>query len=122
MATAQFAYAQQISANASFAEAANLLASGKDTASVVKHLVQNGLPAPMAEHIVAQANQAKRAAFRKAGLNLFLRGIGLIILGIVITSITYSLASPGGFFLVAFGPAIAGVINVFRGLGRMITG
>jgi len=122
MATAQFGYAQQLNPNASFAEALNLLASGKNTGSVVQQLVMKGLPVPMAEHIVAQAGQAKRAAFRKAGLSIFLRGIGLIALGIIITAATYSLAAPGGIFLVAFGPVIAGVINVFRGLGRMITG
>jgi hypothetical protein len=122
MATAQFGYAEQLQVNATFSEAANSLAAGKSARTVVQQLVQNGVPAPMAEHIVAQAAQVKRAAFRKAGLNLFLRGIGLIILGIIITSITYSLASPGGIYLVAFGPVIAGVINAFRGLLRMITG
>jgi hypothetical protein len=122
MVTAQFGYAEQLHLNATFSEAANLLASGKSARTVAQQLVQNGVPAPMAEHIVAQAAQVKRAAFRKAGLNLFLRGIGLIILGIIVTSITYSLASPGGIYLVAFGPVIAGVINAFRGLLRMITG
>jgi uncharacterized membrane protein len=43
-------------------------------------------------------------------------GIGLIALGLIITVLTYSAASNGGTYFVAYGPIIFGVILVIRGI------
>jgi uncharacterized membrane protein len=47
-------------------------------------------------------------------------GLILIVIGIVITAVTYSHASSegGGRYILAFGPIIVGVIKLFRGLAR----
>ena len=47
-------------------------------------------------------------------------GLLLLIVGIAITSATYSSASTqGGTYIVAYGPIIFGVIRLFRGLFRL---
>ena len=44
-------------------------------------------------------------------------GLLLVIIGIAITSITYSSVSQsGGTYIVAYGPIIVGVIRIFKGL------
>jgi hypothetical protein len=47
-------------------------------------------------------------------------GLLLLVVGIVITSVTYSSASQqGGTYVVAYGPIVIGVIKLFRGLFRL---
>jgi hypothetical protein len=51
-----------------------------------------------------------------------LRGFLLCIGGILLTVITYSMAeSTGGIFIIAWGPAIFGAIQFFKGLGQFIS-
>lgn len=46
-------------------------------------------------------------------------GLVLIVIGILITAVTYDSASKsGGLYVVAYGPIIVGVIKLFRGLAR----
>ena len=46
-------------------------------------------------------------------------GLVLIVVGILITAVTYGSASTsGGTYIVAYGPIIVGVIKLFRGLAR----
>jgi uncharacterized membrane protein len=46
-------------------------------------------------------------------------GLVLIVIGILITAVTYDSASKsGGTYIVAYGPIIVGVIKLFRGLAR----
>ena len=46
-------------------------------------------------------------------------GLVLIVIGVLITAVTYGSASKsGGTYLVAYGPIIVGVIKLFRGLAR----
>jgi len=103
-------------------EAVTSLAKGISARSIIESLVQRGIPADAANVVVAEANKIKKAAFRKAGLKLFLTGIFYIIAGAVITGILYSIAEPGGFFIVTTGLFIVGAANIFRGLFRIIAG
>ena len=46
-------------------------------------------------------------------------GIGLLLLviGVVVTAATYSsVQDTGGRYVIAYGPIVVGVINIFRGL------
>lgn len=52
---------------------------------------------------------------RQRGLHLIRRGLLSIVIGIAITTLTY-MASPGGFYVVGYGPVIWGVIYVVRGI------
>jgi hypothetical protein len=47
-------------------------------------------------------------------------GLVLLVIGIVITAVTYGSASQaGGTYVIAYGPMIVGVIRIFRGLARL---
>lgn len=48
-------------------------------------------------------------------------GVLLLLVGIVITAATYGSASSagGGTYIIAYGPMIVGVIQIFRGLAAM---
>jgi hypothetical protein len=47
-------------------------------------------------------------------------GLILIVVGIVITAVTYDSASrEGGTYIVAYGPIIFGAIRLFKGLANM---
>ena len=47
-------------------------------------------------------------------------GGGLLLLGILITAVTYgSASSGGGTYIIAYGPMILGVIKIIRGLAGM---
>jgi hypothetical protein len=58
----------------------------------------------------------------KSGLIQMGVGVGLIVLGIIITVVTYSLAAGGGVYFVAWGLPLFGVISIFKGLFTMIRG
>jgi hypothetical protein len=63
---------------------------------------------------ISPASLARKLAIRKIGV-----GLAVLIVGIVITVVTYSNAasSPsGGTYVVAWGPMVFGAITVLRGL------
>ncbi|HEX3481430.1 MAG TPA: hypothetical protein VHT91_40735 [Kofleriaceae bacterium] len=47
-------------------------------------------------------------------------GLVLLVIGIVLTAVTYGSASEtGGTYIIAYGPIIVGLIRIFRGLARL---
>ena len=54
------------------------------------------------------------------GMGQILFGVALIIIGIGVTVVTHDSATRngGGTYIVAYGPILAGVIGVIRGLAR----
>ena len=66
---------------------------------------------------------AARAHKRSQGTTQMLVGGGLVILGIVITSVTHDAAvsSGGGTYVVAYGPIVFGVIRFFQGLFNVMS-
>jgi hypothetical protein len=98
------------------------LAEGKTPQAVTEDLVQMGLSFQTARAVVAQANVVKKAAFRQAGCQIFAVGIVLVILGLVITAISYLLAAPGGTYIITTGLFFVGVVNIVRGIVRMVAG
>jgi len=105
-----------------FDRAAVSLAQGSPPRAVVADLVERGVPEDAAQHIVGEANNYKKREFRKAGLEALAGGVGLIVLGGIITGATYSAASPGGTYLVTSGLFLVGGLAVVRGLWRMMIG
>ena len=62
-----------------------------------------------------------RAAAMKKGLIQLAIGVGLIVLGIVISLATYAFA-PGGSYFIVWGLPLFGVITIVRGLITMVRG
>jgi hypothetical protein len=58
----------------------------------------------------------QRAIWRAKGQRYIGFGIFWLVIGIVITVWSYSLAAQGGVFIVAWGPVIYGVYRIVRGI------
>ncbi|HET7502533.1 MAG TPA: hypothetical protein VFK02_16045 [Kofleriaceae bacterium] len=68
---------------------------------------------PQIDHDLARAEQ------RGKGRTEAVLGAVLILVGIIISSATYSSASQeGGTYIIAYGPIIVGAIKLLRGLAR----
>lgn len=63
---------------------------------------------------VPAGNQGR--SLNPRGWMMIAGGGGLIVLGIIITIITYSMASGGGTFIVAWGLPLFGVVLIIRGI------
>jgi hypothetical protein len=64
-------------------------------------------------------NTAMASVLRQRGLRRVIFGVVLIVIGVLITTVTYSSAQAGGIYIVAYGPILAGIIGVVRGLMAM---
>jgi hypothetical protein len=66
----------------------------------------------------AQHSEAEREAQRRARGNSQLAvGALLLVIGVVITAVTYSsVSTSGGTYIIAYGPMLLGAINIVRGL------
>lgn len=58
----------------------------------------------------------QRASWRARGQRYIGFGVVWLVLGIVITAWTYSLASQGGVYIVAWGPTLYGAYRIVRGV------
>lgn len=105
-----------------FNHAAVSLAEGRSTSSVIVEFVEKGVPVEAAENIVAQANDYKKSEFRNGGLKAIGIGVALIALGGVITAATYSVARPGGTYVITSGLFLVGALTFLRGTWRFIVG
>jgi hypothetical protein len=52
----------------------------------------------------------------RRGKGMMIAGPIIFLVGVLITVVTYSLAPPGGTYLISFGPMIWGAVWFFRGL------
>ena len=100
---------------------AESLAHGASPAAVQQDLVERGLPPGVAAQMVASATRRPPPANDDAG-ELIAMGVGLLVLGAVITGITYSAASGGGTYVVTTGLFVVGVIKILQGIGRAAGG
>jgi len=105
-----------------YTDALNAIAGGKREDTVIRELIEKGVPAHIALQIVTRAKATKKAAFRQAGFKVFLAGIAMLVLGVLVTGVTYSMAKPGGTYVVTFGLFAVGAINALKGLFRMLVG
>ena len=63
-----------------------------------------------------------RAAATKRGLVQLAVGVGMIVLGVVISVATYAFASGGGSYFIAWGLPLFGVITIVKGIVTMVRG
>jgi hypothetical protein len=96
------------------------LANGKSADAAATELIGQGIPETNARMMVEDANRMKRAAFRKAGLQLAARGALFVVIGAAVTAVTFAMKLP--IFIVAWGPMLFGAINVVKGLYRAAIG
>lgn len=108
---------------------AHNIGEGKDKGGVTKELVKQGWPKEKAAQFVddieqelkERAEEYKRTPEgRQAMASQYKRhmlyGILWVAGGTAVTIATYEAASEGGFFIIAWGAIIFGIIDFFRGL------
>ena len=100
------------------------LIAGSEQGAIVQQFVAAGVPAGIAAMIVRQAAAQKPARVRKLALVDIGFGLALFVLAVVVSVVAFQFAramhAPG--FLIAGGALLVGVVNVVRGLWRLITG
>ncbi len=100
-----------------YSVAAEQMSRGVDASGIEKLLTQRGLDADAAATVVSNLEQMKSRAHREKGQKMMMYGAFCGIAGIVVTTLTYSMAASagGGSFVVAWGAIIFGGIEFLRG-------
>ena len=96
---------------------------GKSRKDVADVLIKSGMAPQDAHAMVDMSVRAYPSAVRSGGLKQVGHGALLLVIGLVITGVTLSLAqsgATGGFFVLSWGPIVFGIVRIFRGLFRLI--
>ncbi len=99
---------------------ATAIGRGKSRKEIVTALINSGINAAEAESMVNYAVSAHKGEIRKGAAKQLGIGVLMLVVGVMITAATYSMASNGGMYVVAYGPIIFGAISVLRGLFRLV--
>ncbi|MDP6634437.1 MAG: hypothetical protein QGG42_06040 [Phycisphaerae bacterium] len=102
--------------DAVYTYAAEQMKKGVSDRRVESMLVEEGLDQEAAAVVVANLSRMRAEAVGEAGRRNMLYGALWCIGGIVVTAATYSAASGGGTYVVAWGAIVFGAIQFFRGL------
>jgi hypothetical protein len=102
-----------------YQRAANLAKAGKSKKNIKIELEAMGLDETTASSVVENVLRALKKAHRDAGTRNVFVGAAWCVGGIVVTALTYQLASGGGTFVVAWGAILFGGIQFLRGLGQV---
>ncbi len=106
-------------------QVATALANKTPPEKIVKRLVKGGLDQKDAEEIVHRVQRELeeyrhspegRQELAKKNLRHMIFGVLWIAGGLLFTAITYSAASPGGKYWVAWGAVVFGLYDFFKGL------
>ncbi len=102
--------------------AANLMFEQEKSATETKRiLVEEGLREEDAEVVVTNLQNQLQQAKSEAGNKNMLYGALWCIGGLVVTALTYSAASNGGTYVVAWGAVLFGAIQFFKGVWQKIS-
>ncbi len=99
-----------------YSYAAGLMKNKESDEAIVADLVQKGLSQETASSLVGNLRSAIRSAKRKAGIRNIVIGSLWCVGGLVITALTYSMASGGGTYIVTWGAIVFGAVQAIRGL------
>ena len=83
-------------------------------------LIENGLRAEDADVVIANLQNQYKQEKREAGNKNMLYGALWCVGGLLVTILTYSAASDGGTYVVAWGAVIFGAIQFFKGVFQRI--
>jgi hypothetical protein len=89
--------------------------AGATRAEIAEALVREGFTSDGAAGSVAAAATTRRAALHAAGRRNMRHGAMWFGGGVLVTGLTYAAAEGGGFFLLAWGAILGGMVQFFRG-------
>jgi hypothetical protein len=101
--------------------AANLMKDGASELQIESKLMEKGLDQQSASIVVRNLARLRSNAVKDAGKKNMLFGALWCIGGLVVTAVTYSAASGGGTYIVAWGAIIFGAIQFFRGVFQYLS-
>ena len=108
-----------------YERAIKLVIDGKNDCEILSELENDGIPKELGQKILdkakAEINKVKDKAHREIAGEYFLKGIGFLALGALVTGITYSVASGGGTYVVTTGLFAAGGIYVIIGFFKFLS-
>jgi hypothetical protein len=108
-----------------YEKAIKLVIDEKNPYESLAELEKEGVPKELALKILDKArsdiNKVKGKVNREVAGQYFLKGIVFLVLGAVITGITYSLASGGGTYVVTTGLFVVGGINIIIGIFKFLS-
>ena len=108
---------QQEIVNQIYGFTADMLYNQKKSVEETKAaLIGNGLRAEDADVVIANLQNQYKQEKREAGNKNMLYGALWCVGGLLVTILTYSAASDGGTYVVAWGAVIFGAIQFFKGL------
>ncbi|QDU50369.1 hypothetical protein [Gimesia panareensis] len=96
--------------------AAEQMRDGASNQQIQAALMEKGVDAESAGIIVSQLNELRDQQTKEAAQKHMMFGALWCIGGIVVTALTYSAASEGGTYVVAWGAIIFGAVQFFRGV------
>ena len=85
-------------------------------------LKERGCPVNIADNIAKGVENQRKSAMRKTGGRNLLLGIGALVVGLIITTISYNAASSGGHYWVMTGLFAYSAYAIIRGLYFLISG
>lgn len=98
---------------------ADLMSDGLSESDIEAKLQEKGLDAESASMLVRNVMGLRSKAMRAAGKRDMIYGALWCIGGILVTVITFLMASGGGTYVVTWGAIIFGAVQFFRGLSRL---
>lgn len=104
-----------------YLHAAEQMRNGTKNHAIVNNLVEQGLDEESANIVVSNLVKARKEQKHEQGKKNMIFGILWFIGGLVVTAATYSAASNGGHYIVAWGAVIFGAIQFLQGLFQYST-
>ncbi len=100
---------------------AHLMAKKTSRKKISLALMERGASESVATEIIRVVDNARREAKRKQGAEDMQRGFWILVGGLVITGITYGIASGsgGGTYIVASGAMLVGGLYVIQGFLKL---
>ncbi|MEZ4370352.1 MAG: hypothetical protein R3B07_05985 [Polyangiaceae bacterium] len=89
--------------------------AGVPRQDIVKLMVARGRNQADAEHAVAEVYAALDSELEEAGRRNVRHGAGWLVVGVILTLISYFATGPGGTFIVTWGAILYGGIQFFKG-------
>jgi hypothetical protein len=111
---------QQQAVEQLFQIAAQQMQAGKSDAQIQAYLQENGATKEAAETVVSELRPEYQKAYQEAARKDMLHGGLWLGGGLLVTGVTYSMASEGGSYFMTWGAIIFGGIQFFKGLVRSL--
>jgi hypothetical protein len=111
--------ADEQAVHAIYHHAASLVRDGKSKPQVRDDLISRGMGEPTADLVTNKIFELRARARREAGGSAMLQGALWCVGGLLVTGVTFAMASGGGIYVVAYGAVIFGAVQFLKGVAYM---